>query len=112
MSHLFVLLVGAFSWRSGGAVFAFLSRHDAVAVWSRGALLRLPLLQHLLQVESPPVVHEEVLHLPHRLVADDVGDGLEVFAVFSDPWKTAEKVLRVNMTMFISKTKLIVFADK
>lgn len=92
MSRLFVLLVGAFSRRSGGAGFAVFSRRDAVAVWSLGALLRLPLLQHLLQVEAPPVVHEEVLHLSHRLVADDVGDGLKVFAVLSDPWKTVMNI--------------------
>lgn len=83
-SHLFVLLVGALPRRSGRAVLPLLSRGGAVSVGSLRPLLRLPLLQHLVQVEPPPVVHEEVLHLAHRLVPDDVSDGLEVFPVLPD----------------------------
>ena len=53
-------------------------------------MLRLPLLQHLVQVEPPPVVDEEVLDLAHRLVADDISDGLEVLPVFPDTWTTSD----------------------
>lgn len=83
--HLLVLLVRALPRRRGGAVLALLSRRGAVPVGRSRPLLRLPLLQHLLQVEAAPVVHEEVLHLAHRLVADNVCDGLEVLPVFPDP---------------------------
>ncbi len=90
MSHLFVLFIGALPWRSGWAVLPLFSRGGAVTVGSSCSLLGLPLLQHLVQVEPPPVVHKEVLHLAHRLITDDVSDGLEVFSVFPDTWRTSQ----------------------
>lgn len=45
-------------------------------------VLGLPLLQHFVQIEAATVVYEEVLHLHHRLVADDIGNGLEIPSVF------------------------------
>lgn len=58
---------------------------------AQALLFSLPLLQHLLQVEPPAVADEEGFHLRHRLIADHLGNGLEVFAVFPDGWRWGEE---------------------
>ena len=48
------------------------------------AVVCLPLLQYLVQTESPAEIHHEAATLGCVLVADNIGDGLVVTAVLSD----------------------------
>lgn len=105
MSRLLILFVGAFPRRSSRAVLPLFTRDGAVSIGSLGSLLCLPLLQDFLQVESPPVVHKEVLDLAHCLVTDDISNGLEVFTVFPDAWTTLIMDCNINRKQYILKNR-------
>lgn len=51
------------------------------------AVLSFPLLQDLVQVETTPVIHKEVFHLNHRLVADHIRNGLEIPSILPYSWQ-------------------------
>lgn len=67
------------------------------------AVLRLPLQQDLIQVKPASVVHQEVLHLHHRLVTNHIGDRLEVPPILSDGCTSLDKREKVRSGLRLDK---------